>query len=243
MVKGFRTNNCRKIVDCRRLFGKIAFKGVGTVKQILLHGLGQTAASWEKTISHMDQRLDIICPNLSDFLHGKEKSYINLYTSFAEYCKDLPEPLNLCGLSLGGIIALHYGIENPSKVNSLVLIGTQFTMPQGLLKFQNVIFRFLPKRLFKSIGFEKGDMINLTSSMMDLDFQPDLKTLTCPVLVVCGEKDRANKGASLQLKAQIPQAEIVLIEKAGHEVNRDAPEILGRVLNDFYLKVAQTTGE
>lgn len=211
------------------------------LKCILLHGLGQTAASWEKAISHLDKGLEIICPNLSDFLHGKEKSYLNLYHSFAEYCKGFPEPLNLGGLSLGGIIALHYGIENPGKVSSLVLIGTQFTMPKGLLQLQNVIFRFLPKRLFKPIGWEKGDLINLTRSMMDLDLRPDLKTLTCPVLVVCGEKDKANKGASLRLKAQIPQAEMVIIEKSGHEVNSNAPEILGRVINDFYLKVAQTT--
>jgi pimeloyl-ACP methyl ester carboxylesterase len=171
------------------------------LKHILLHGLGQTAASWEKTISHMDKGLEIICPNLSAFLHGKEKSYINLYHSFAEYCKGLPEPLNLCGLSLGGIIALHYGIENPNKVNSLVLIGTQFTMPKGLLQLQNIIFRFLPRRLFKPIGLEKSDLINLTRSMMELDFRPGLKTLTCPV----ERKTRQTKGLRYDSKHRFPR--------------------------------------
>lgn len=204
------------------------------MKYIFLHGLGQESSSWKNTISYIEKQIDIICPSLSDLLGHKNINYINLYDSFSDYCKEFSEPLNICGLSLGGIVALHYGIENPSKVNSLVLIGTQFKMPKTLLKFQNIIFRFMPNSIFKKIGFNKIDFINLSKSMMKLDFRESLNKITCPVLIICGEKDTANKRASLQLKEQLPKAEIIFIENAGHEVNIDTPEKLGKILSAFF---------
>ena len=34
--------------------------------------------------------------------------------------------LNLCGLSLGAVLALNYAIDFPKKVNSLILIAPQY---------------------------------------------------------------------------------------------------------------------
>ena len=42
------------------------------------------------------------------------------------------------------------------------------------------------------MGFGKKDFISLSKSMMDLDFQKDLEKINCRVLVLCGEKDKAN---------------------------------------------------
>ena len=191
------------------------------VKYIFLHGLGKTSSSWNKTISYIEGQPEIVCLNLSELLHGKNITYANLYKAFSDYCKDFSEPLNICGLSLGGILALQYGIENPSKVNSLVLIGTQFVMPKGLLKLQNIIFHIMPNRLFSQMGFGKKDFIELSKSMIDLDFRYDLKKLLCDVLVVCGEKDKANKKASIELNRLLPHSEFQLIENAGHEINKN----------------------
>lgn len=209
---------------------------MSTVPYIFLHGLGQTSSSWNKTISNIEERSDIICLNLSDLLHGKEITYTNLYDAFSEFCMDFSEQLNICGLSLGGILALQYGIENPSKVNSMVLIGTQFVMPRTLLKFQNAIFYILPDSMFQQMGFGKKDFIKLSKSMVDLDFRHDLNKLSCPVLVICGENDKANKKASIDLRELLPHAEIQIIENAGHEVNVDSPEKLGEILNAFYMR-------
>lgn len=208
------------------------------MKYIFLHGLGQTSSSWNKTVSYIEGQPEIVCLDLPGLLHGKKITYANLYRAFSDYCKDFSEPLNICGLSLGGILALQYGIENPSKINSLVLIGTQFVMPKRLLKLQNIIFHTMPNSSFAQMGFGKIDFIELSKSMIDLDFRHDLKKLLCDVLIVCGEKDKANKRASIELNRLLPHSEIQLIENAGHEVNIDEPEKLGRILNGFFLKNA-----
>lgn len=202
------------------------------MKTILIHGLGQDFSIWNNMIENQE---NIICPNLPDFLKGKEANWNNLYNSFENYCKSIPDKINICGLSLGGILALQYGIENPDKINSMILIGTQYTMPKMLLKIQNVIFRFMPEIQFKETGFSKNDFIKLSESMMNLDFSENLKNIKFPVLVVCGEKDKPNMKASLNISKMIPDAELSIVKNSGHEVNRDNPEELKNILKNFLM--------
>lgn len=135
------------------------------MRYIFIHGLGQTTECWEETISNMDLQTETVCPNLPEILSHKEVTYENLFQSFCEYCDCLPGSLHLCGLSLGAVLALHYGIENPEKVDSLALIAAQYAMPKKLLRFQNAIFRCLPKAMFQQMGFQKEDLIRLTETV------------------------------------------------------------------------------
>lgn len=206
------------------------------MQYILIHGLGQNSSSWDKTISYMVTQDNIICPELSSFIKGEDVTYSNLYNAFSKYCDTLPQPLNLCGLSLGAILALNYTIDNPTKVKSLVLIAAQYEMPKVMLKLQNIVFRFIPKKSFESIGMRKKDFIQLTNSMINLNFKDDLKNIFCPVLVLCGEKDSPNKKAVKGLWESITKAETQFIKNAKHEVNVDTPKELAEILNDFYYR-------
>lgn len=59
--------------------------------KIFVHGSGHKATSWEKTISYMTNNEDIVCPNLSSILEGKEASYENLYSSFVNIVTNLTD--------------------------------------------------------------------------------------------------------------------------------------------------------
>lgn len=210
------------------------------MQYIFVHGLGQTPASWDKTIEKLSGQsggegiaASCDCPDLYGLLLNKDTNYVNLYTVFSEYCDSILGLLTICGLSLGGILALHYGIEHPKKVKALVLIGTQYKMPKKLLAFQNVIFRFMPQAMFRQMGFGKEQFIELSKSMMELDFSDDLDKISCPVLVVCGEKDKANMEAAKGLAGCLTHAKLCVIQNAGHEVNVDAPERLAERMRDF----------
>lgn len=203
------------------------------MKHILIHGLGQDASSWDETISYMIEQENIICPELSLFIKEKDASYSNLYKAFSEYCDNISGQLNLCGLSLGAVLALNYTIDNPKKVNSLVLIAGQCKMPKTLLKLQNIVFKFIPEKSFNSMGMCKNDFIKLTTSMMDLNFNEGLNNISCPVLLICGEKDAPNKKATVHLSENISKSEMKFVKGAKHEVNNDNPKELAEVLNDF----------
>lgn len=112
--------------------------------------------------------------------------------------------------------------------------GTVF---RKLLKLQDIIFRFMPERAFGEMGFQKTDFISLCRSMAELDIANRLRQITARTLVICGGKDFANKAASVKLAGLLPRAEFVLARDSGHEVNRDAPVILGKEIKRFWERL------
>lgn len=202
---------------------------------LLLHGLGQTPDAWVPVLRELER--EAVCPDLFAPLRSGSAEYPRLYKAFAGSCGKLAEPLHLCGLSLGGILALQYAAEHPERVGSLVLIGTQYAMPRTALKVQNLMFRLMPAGAFRQMGLSKAEAIGLAGSMLDLDFRGDLGKIVCPALVLCGERDRANRKAALGLRENLPRAELRWIAGAGHEVNVDAPAELGKALRTFYRDI------
>ena len=204
------------------------------MKKILIHGSGHKASSWEKTVAHMDNSGDILCPELCSLLNGKTASYANLYDSFARYCNAIDGQVHLCGISLGGILALNYALDFPEKTKTLVLIGTPYKIPKLAFAFQNMIFRFLPESVFENMAFNKKDTFLLGDSMKILDFSGRLQNIKCPALIICGEKDTANRKAAHFLSENMKNAELKIIENTGHFVNEEAPGILAEILNEYY---------
>ena len=207
------------------------------MKKVYIHGLGQTSESWDTVFTHLGNIGDNVCPNLADLVHDKELTYNTLYTAFAMACNEIEEPISLCSLSLGSVLALNYAIEYPEKVKSLVLIAAQYKMPKKLLKIQNILFRLMPNAMFQEMGFGKKDFLRLCSTMVDLDFSDLVGKISCPSLIICGEKDKVNRSASTELAVILPNAEICILEGAGHEVNVEAPQKLAEILQSFYNRV------
>ena len=177
-----------------------------------------------KQFQYMTDNKDIVCPNLSSILEGKEASYENLYSSFVKYCNEFDGQIHLCGLSLGGILALNFALDFPRKVKTLVLIGTPYKVPKLAFSFQNIIFRFLPKSIFKTMAFDKKDTFALGNTMKNLDFSDRVKNIKCPTLILCGKKDSANVKSAQFLSQNIKSAELKIIENTGHVVNEENPK-------------------
>ncbi|MDR0943024.1 MAG: alpha/beta hydrolase, partial [Ruminococcus sp.] len=106
---------------------------------ILVHGLEQSATSWSKSMSHFPVKEKLHCPDLFSLSSADSFTYKDLYNGFAEYCNSFGEPINLCGLSLGAILALNFAFDYPDNVSALVLIAARYKMPKTLLSVQSVI--------------------------------------------------------------------------------------------------------
>lgn len=204
---------------------------------LFLHGLGQNAESWETTIENINSEHSSICLKLNDLVCKNELTYQNLYSRLSKFCSASKKPVNLCGLSLGGVLAMNYAIDHPEAVRSLVLIATPYKMPKHLLRFQNLLFRFFPNSMFQQLGLTRQEMISLCSEMMDLDFSEKLNRISCPVLLLCGKKDRSNQQSSRNLASLIEDAQLQIVEHSGHEINLDAPLQLADILNGFYSEL------
>ena len=204
------------------------------MKNVFVHGLGQTPDSWKPVFSLLDGPGDCVFPDLAAMVSAGEATYARLYRAFTRLCDGLEAPLALCGLSLGGVLSLHYAVEHPERVGSLVLIAPQYKMPKRMLQVQNTLFRLMPRAMFRETGFEKAQFLQLCRSMMELDFSSALSGIACPTLVICGDRDRANRQACKDLARLVKRAELRVVEGAGHELNREAPEKLALLLREFY---------
>ena len=125
------------------------------MKYLYLHGLGQKPDSWDRVIKETTVSDRSVSLSWAEMLEGKAATYKELYTAFSEECNKENDEIVLCGLSLGAVLALNYAIDHPDKVKALVLIAAQYKMPKKLLKFQNMLFRFMPNATFKKFGFKR----------------------------------------------------------------------------------------
>ena len=206
------------------------------MKNILIHGLGQNKESWIATIEKLKSyKIDSQCTNLFE-LTNEEINYKNIYKAFSNYCNSFNEKVNLCGLSLGGILAIDYSIEFPERVNSIILIGTPYKIPKMLFRIQSIVFKCMKENSFIVTGLSKKEFIKLTNSMRNIEISNKVKSIKCDTLVLCGEKDEVNMKSSKQLKDNIKQSKFRFIKNAGHEVNKDEPEELSNVIAKFWLE-------
>jgi pimeloyl-ACP methyl ester carboxylesterase len=96
---------------------------------VLIHGMGGDAAEWSHLIPELSKEVRCIAVDLRG--HGKSEKPDMPYTVdlFAEDVITLIEKLNIdqayiCGLSMGGFVALKIALTQPKKVKGLILIDT-----------------------------------------------------------------------------------------------------------------------
>jgi len=139
-------------------------------------------------IEEKENNIDIICPDLFEITENTSKDYKMLYNTFSDFCNNQKEKLNLCGLSLGGILALDFVKEYPEKVNSIILIGTPYNI-------------------------SKKNFITLVNSMSNLNIAKDLETIKCKSLIICGDKDNANMENAKLLNKSIKNSKFKVTSK------------------------------
>ena len=204
---------------------------------ILVHGLGQNEKSWNEIKSQLNNNgINVETPNLFSIVQNYQVNYENMYREFADYCNSFKEKINLVGLSLGGVLAIDYIIEFPEKINSITLIGTPYEIPKAIFTIQNIIYKFIPKRIFEKRGCPKKDIISLLDSMKNLSIPDKAPNIKCNTLIICGEKekDNINMKSAKQLNEVIQNSKFKIIENAGHEVNIDNPKELANTIYDFW---------
>lgn len=204
---------------------------------ILVHGLGQNESSWNKVKELLkENKIEVETPNLFNLAKNYQLNYENLYRIFVNYCNSFKEKLNIVGLSLGGILAIDYANEYPEKVNSIILSGTPYEIPKSIITIQNIIYKFMPKKVFEQIGCSKKDLITLMDSIKNLTIPQKAPNIKCHTLIMCGEKEKnnINMKSAIKLNEVIKNSKFEIIKNAGHEVNIDNPKEFANTIYNFW---------
>lgn len=114
---------------CDRVHGGLAWREAGTGDVALfLHGLGGSRTAWEPQLAALSAVRRCVAWDMPGY--GDSDPLVPLtFEALADAVRDLVDALgadrvDLVGLSLGGMQALHTAIRHPDRVRSLVLADT-----------------------------------------------------------------------------------------------------------------------
>ncbi len=107
------------------------------MKILFLHGLGQTSASWNKTIFSLAKTNTIYNPNVLDWVKYQPTTYQNIFRGLERYVSSFSEPVGLCGLSLGAALLSDAQIKEIDQAGHEINV----THPKELAKLLNDFFK------------------------------------------------------------------------------------------------------
>jgi pimeloyl-ACP methyl ester carboxylesterase len=180
---------------------------------------------------------------------------------------NLTQPPILVGHSLGGFLGMRYALEMPGSIRQLVLIDPFYSQEQlsPVVRMFNRhptwgerALRRAPVWLIHAmIGWDIDAVRNFSNRKRQqvaedykraspkilhivntvTDLSPGLSRVSCPTLVVWGERDKTlNPESFPRLVEQLPCAVGQSIAHSGHQPHIGKPEIVNQIVLDFLRK-------
>jgi len=156
---------------------------------VLVHGLGASAEIWKDNIGALGEAYRVYAPDLVGFGHTDKPDISYSPFDFLAFLQDFVNALGfervcMAGLSLGGGITLLYAIENPGRIDKLVLVdsaglGKDMPIPMRLgsisflsrwLKVSRPVLEGMMKRLVYDPDVISTGLVDLYYKLLS---QPD----------------------------------------------------------------------
>ncbi len=144
------------------------------------------------------------------------------------------------GHSMGGIVSLAAALACPERVEGLVLIGTASRCSEkvagwyeriarageenGLDGLARAIYGEKSKRRVQGDAQAIAHVTRMLKSLFEDPLTSKLGAITCPVLLLVGEKDPMGPKASEQIAEQLPHSTFQVVPEHGHWLHVEAPE-------------------
>ena len=200
------------------------------MKVIFLHGLGQDERSWKKV---QEALVNVPTESLALFPRGNE-SYQEIRQATLQHLQAQNQPFLLVGLSLGGLLALDLADQALPHLKGLILSGTQYNLANNFLyRLQIFVFKLIPKSIFTKQGVDKSQMIRILTELRKVNLTDKITKIKLPILLVCGSKDKPNLKAAYELNKLLKDSQLHIIEKGGHTLNSQMPEIFAQIIEKF----------
>jgi 3-oxoadipate enol-lactonase len=246
-----------------------SISGEGCIPLLFLHGVGSYRTAWDGQLEIFGQERLTIAIDMPGYGDSEPLgSDADARTSFAQGALAVLDALNVerahvCGLSLGGVIALALATLAPWRIESLMLADSFACHPEG----SAILERSLA-------GAAELGMAGLADSRADAllaqpadpkvrravvetmaridpaayaraaeavwlaDQRRAAAAITQPTLILYGSEDRITPPSlSEELKSLIRHAALVEVVGAGHLPNLEQPAIFNRVLAAFLADV------
>lgn len=234
--------------------------GKGQPALLFVHGAGGDHTLWGQQVSELGKDFSVAAIDLNG--HGRSPSREG--DGLQTYVEDvlaalaaLSRPTILVGHSMGGAIALKTALGHPENLVGLGLVGTGAKLkvhPQILELCQTDFDKAI--ELVVSWSFaEQADPVLIDKareqmrrngqaafyrdflSCSTFDVMSRLGEIPVPTIVICGREDKLTPVKySEYLQANILNAQLQVIEQAGHMVMLEQPGAFNQTLRQFCLE-------
>jgi 3-oxoadipate enol-lactonase len=168
---------------------------------------------------------------------------------------------HICGLSLGGVIAIAMHALAPERCRSLILADTFAVHPDGRGIYDRSVAGSADMRAFAEARADfllaqpadpavRSEVIE-TMSKIDpaayrigaeavwlADQRERVRAIDVPTLIICGDQDKPTPPAlSEELHAIIPNSRLEIIAGAGHLTNLEKPAEFNALVDEFLSEV------
>ena len=227
---------------------------------VLLQGaLGTGEAHFRRQIDALAPHYRLIVP---DFLgYGRSGRRDNFDEAFhsrdAEDVVALVEhlgaaPVHLCGFSDGAIVAMVLATRYGEMLRSLTLIGGQplldekgvsmtrkWIPPEQLAPgFRDALARYHGEPYWSEMVTDYVDAMERLYAAGGDPIGASLEGISCPTLIVHGVYDPwVDVSHARDMHAAIPGSRLEVVERAGHEVQRDQADRFNELLLEFLASV------
>ncbi|MBT3313381.1 MAG: alpha/beta fold hydrolase [Anaerolineae bacterium] len=231
---------------------------------VFIHGLGSASQDWKFQTAFFAEHFQTITYDVRG--HGQSEKPKGPYSVplFAQDLAALLDELNvekahIVGLSMGGWIALQFGLDYPERTHSLTIVNSWVDMRLKTLEdWKGYIQRAIIFRLFsmRKIGEVLGAKLFIKPEQKELlnDFikswaknhkpsymasfqsgigwsvEDRLGEITCPVLVIAADEDYTPVSEKQTYTDKIPNARLAVIEDSRHATSVERPDEFNRVL-------------
>ncbi|CAM3908475.1 alpha/beta fold hydrolase [Alkalicoccus chagannorensis] len=238
--------------------------GTGNEVMLFTHGASLDHRMWKTQVQHFSKRHRVITWDVRGHgLSSLPKGPVDPDVFYQDLLRLIEETeadqVTLCGLSMGGHMALQAAAAAPEKVKGLVLMGTPFTyslhwheklaaplnrwtmysLPMAVTtKLQgHILSKHRPANkdyiLAASGRMKKNSWSRIWGAVTKMDSSNDLPLIEAPALLIIGEDDWLVRQQQEHMEEQMQRAESVIIPRAHHAVNLDNPKAVNERIDLF----------
>ncbi len=151
--------------------------GSGNETIIFIHGLGSYIPAWNKVIPELSKKYRCIAIDLPGYGKSSKDPHSGMMSYYADVVNEFVDSLglkkfNLAGHSMGGQIAIVYGLQWPERINNLILFdpaGFEAFTPGQKRWFKDVMTPMLVKNTTFE-GIETNLAFNFYNMPKDAEF-------------------------------------------------------------------------
>jgi pimeloyl-ACP methyl ester carboxylesterase len=226
----------------------------------LLEGRGGDIPGWRRNIPRLSERFRVVAlDSRGNGLSDKPPGRVTM-SVFVEDTLALMDELQLVdghlyGQSFGGMVAMETALSYPARVRSLVLAGTHagrslMVRPRNRAKvpkdkpylalYSPTFAKENPQHVAEDIlvGGQNPQPMHAGRRQWEAiqawDAWDRLAQIRCPTLILHGTEDiMVDAQNALLLAERVPDAELVLMEGAGHLYHSEQPERADAVVLNF----------